>query len=81
MRKGGQLMTPEIVLNQKMMPSLEAALERDYAVHRIDGRSELGALPVRSAGGSARSSPVAAPAPRPSWWRRCRRSRSLRSTG
>ena len=38
-------MKPAIVLNQKMMPSLEAELERAYAVHRIAGRSDLAAVP------------------------------------
>lgn len=38
-------MIPAILLNQKMMPSLEAELERLYAVHRIAGRSDLAALP------------------------------------
>ena len=38
-------MKPAIVLNQKMMPSLEAELDRAYAVHRIAGRSDLAAVP------------------------------------
>ena len=37
-------MKPEIVLIQKMMPSLEAELDREYAVHRIAGRSDIDAL-------------------------------------
>ena len=43
-------MKPEIVLIQKMLPSLEAELDRDYAVHRISGRSDIGALPPSALG-------------------------------
>lgn len=39
-------MKPAIILNQKMMPSLEAELDRLYIVHRIAGRSDLAALPA-----------------------------------
>ena len=38
-------MQPEIVLIQKMLPSLEAQLDRDYAVHRIADRGALEAIP------------------------------------
>ena len=41
---------PEIVLIQKMLPNLEAELDRDYAVHRISGRSDIGALPAATLG-------------------------------
>ena len=48
-----------------MMSSLEAALDRDYMVHRIDGRAGIGALPTAArgriraivTGGSAGASP------------------------
>ncbi len=43
-------MKPEIVLIQQMMPSLEAVLDRDYIVHRIDGRADIGALPAAARG-------------------------------
>ena len=59
------------------MPSLEAVLDRDYTVHRIDGRADVDALPVAARGRiRAITSPVAVPALQPSWSRHCRRSRS-----
>ena len=35
---------PEIVLIQKVLPTIEAELDRDYAVHRISGRNDIGAI-------------------------------------
>jgi lactate dehydrogenase-like 2-hydroxyacid dehydrogenase len=43
-------MRSEIILAQKMMPSLETALERDYIVHRIAGRADIGAVPETGRG-------------------------------
>ncbi len=37
---------PAIVLNQKMMSSLEVALDRDYEVYRIAGRADIAAVPA-----------------------------------
>jgi lactate dehydrogenase-like 2-hydroxyacid dehydrogenase len=45
-----QAMKPEIVLNQKMMPSLEAVLDRDYIVRRIASRSDTVTLPAAACG-------------------------------
>lgn len=37
-------MRPELILPDKIMPSVEAALERDFAVHRIAGRADIDAV-------------------------------------
>lgn len=42
-------MKPDLVLIQKVVPSLEAELDRDYTVHRISDRGELGAIPPSAA--------------------------------
>jgi lactate dehydrogenase-like 2-hydroxyacid dehydrogenase len=38
-------MQPELVLTHAIMSSVDAELERDYAVHRVDGRADIGSLP------------------------------------
>src|SRR5688500_4220963 len=38
-------MRPELILPDRIMPSVEAALDRDYQVHRIAGRDDLAAIP------------------------------------
>ncbi len=38
-------MRPDLVLVQNIMPSVEAELERDYAVHRAGARGDLAAVP------------------------------------
>lgn len=38
-------MRPELVLTRAIMPSVDAELEGDYTVHRVDGRADLGSLP------------------------------------
>jgi hydroxypyruvate reductase len=40
-----QPMKPEIILARSMPASIEAALERDYTVHRIAGGGDIGAVP------------------------------------
>ena len=38
-------MRPELILPDRIMPSVEAALDRDYTVHRIAGRDDIGRDP------------------------------------
>ena len=38
-------MRPELVLTREISPSVETALDRDYTVHRIAGRADVGGVP------------------------------------
>jgi lactate dehydrogenase-like 2-hydroxyacid dehydrogenase len=43
-------MNPEILLARPIMPSVDAELERDYVVHRLVGRDDIGGVPEKVRG-------------------------------
>jgi hydroxypyruvate reductase len=43
-------MRPEAILIRQIMPTVDAELERDYAVHRVVGRGDIDGVPEAARG-------------------------------